>query len=362
MESTVFILPAESSARRASSRPTRAGGEREAGKLLSRAERLLAQRQASAALAMFRVAEDAGAALSRCAAGRWQAAMLLGDFALAWRESDLLRLHRIADPHRFWDGRDLRGKRVILRCLHGFGDAVQFLRFLPRLVRLAADLVVETAPELVELCRCFSGAGRVIPWGSSSDARFWEDQIELMELAYFFRIDVGDLPVATHYLRIPEAAAAEAASRFAPFSQRNVGVVWEAGGWDRTRSIPLELLAPLFGGPGVRFWSLQGGPAAADWRRLGLDAGQSMATAPGILRLAAAISRMDLVITVDTLAAHLAGALGIPAWILLKYDADWRWMLDGACSPWYPSLRLIRQQSPGDWRSVISELRARQYA
>jgi hypothetical protein len=135
-----------------------------------------------------------------------------------------------------------------------------------------------------------------------------------------------------------------------------VGIVWSSGEWDRSRSIPFSsFLSLLTADPEIEFWSLQGGSASSDAKAL-FDTGKMRDSAicgDGILPLASVIANLDLVITVDTLAAHLAGALAKPAWVLLQHVADWRWMLSTDRSPWYSSLRLFRQPVQGDWNGLL---------
>ena len=336
-----------------------------AEELIPAAEAALAEEDLAATVRFADLAEEAGAEPDRCAGNRWVAHMLGGDFEAAWRESDAIRGRGRADPHRFWHGEDLRGKRVILRSLHGFGDAVQMFRFLPRLQTLVRHLTVEVPPRLVELAPYFEGMGEVITWGENAPAEppMWDVQLEVMELPYLLRVRSEDLGPCSGYLRLPEELRAGAAelvrgSRAAGGSEPRVGVIWTAGHWNAARSIPFELVELLGGVPGCEFWSLEGRSGRerdcvlpAGWRDV-YEFGD------GLLRLAAIVEQMDLLITVDTLAAHLAGALGVPCWLLLQYRADWRWMSGRENSPWYPSLRLWRQGSPGDWAGLIERVSA----
>jgi ADP-heptose:LPS heptosyltransferase len=138
----------------------------------------------------------------------------------------------------------------------------------------------------------------------------------------------------------------------------NIGVVWSSGEWNPSRSIPFEHLAPILSRNDCQYWNLQGGPLRNQWRSLshpGLCDSPLLADS-GLVPLAAVIAQLDLVITVDTLSAHLAGALNIPCFLLLQHRADWRWMVDRNDSPWYRSLRLLRQSIPGDWPGLIRNL------
>jgi hypothetical protein len=325
---------------------------------LQHAEALLGRRDVLAALAAFNRAEEAGAAADPCAGGRWMAHMLAGNFASAWRESDLIRQRGAPDPHRFWAGDDLRGKRIILRCLHGYGDAVQFLRYAPSLRALASHLVVEVPPAMLEMAPYFVGVDDVITWGADAPAvpPKWNVQVEVMELPYLFRTEAHELPVAEGYLHLPENMKRQAARAMGSPGLPRVGIVWAAGEWNADRSLPLALLEPLLQTSPCEFWNLQGGRARQE-PKPHPNLRDAACFGDGILRLAALISQLDLVITVDTLAAHLAGVLDKPTWVLLQHAADWRWMLERSDSPWYTSLRLFRQPSPGDWQTALACIR-----
>lgn len=262
----------------------------------------------------------------RCAGGRWLASMLRGEFEAAWCEC----------------------------------DAVQFLRYVPALQAMVSELIVEVPPPMVELAQCFDGLGRVISWGDAAPAEApeWEVQVEINELPYLFRTQAAELPWATEYLRVPAEWLAAARPEAVCGRSLRVGVVWACGEWNPARSIPLAMLEPVLRTRGCEFWNLQGGGVRGEWARLerrsGLHAAQGCGAS--LTHLAALIAQLDLVITPDTLAAHLAGAQGVAAWVMLPYAADWRWQHGREDSPWYPTLRLFRQRSPGDWEGVAGEV------
>lgn len=330
---------------------------------VARAEQLLELRELVLAFSLFNRAEAEGCDPERCAAGRWMIFMLSGDYTAAWLESDAIRARCRPDVHRFWQGEDLHGKRVLVRCLHGFGDSVQMLRFVPALKELGVvRVIVECAPHAVELVKCLPGTAEVITWGAHAPlvAPEFDVQVEVMELPYIVRATVSTLPSAAGMLRLPIDVLQQASHAVHTQSSRpRVGLVWSAGEWNPARSVPLELLTPILHNSNIEFWNLQGGSMRNDWDRL--PAAPNLRdltefTDAGLVRLSALIAHLDLVITVDTLAAHLAGTLNVPCFLLLQHAADWRWMIDRADSPWYPSLRLFRQPRPGDWQSAVVEL------
>ena len=272
-------------------------------------------------------------------AGLWQLNMLAGEFEQAWQASDRIRARNTPDPHRFWNGEPIAGRNIIIRSLHGLGDAVQMFRYAPQLKAIARSVTWQVPPNLVELARCFAEVEDVISW---EEPCTWEVQVEITELPYLFRTSLPQLPIATRYLNVTSRPVSE--------SRPRIGLVWAAGEWNQSRSIPLAALDSILSTPGCEFINLQGGSNEENDGRL-------TAIEPGLLSLTGVIAHLDLVITVDTLAAHLAGALNVPAYVLLEHAADWRWMIGRNDSPWYPSLRLFRQPRPGDWATPLEVVR-----
>jgi hypothetical protein len=136
----------------------------------------------------------------------------------------------------------------------------------------------------------------------------------------------------------------------------NVGLLWAASDWDKRRSIALDVLAPLARVAHVKFYSLQQGPQSEEWRGAPFPIEPLHRHSSDIPAAAAAMHKLDLVITVDSMAAHLAGAFGRPVWVLLRNEADWRWMVERRDSPWYPTMRLFRQPRAGDWAAVAEQV------
>ncbi len=305
----------------------------------------------SEALALFHHAEEAGSDPDACAAGRWTCHMLTGNFEQAWQESDSITRRGNPDPNRYWDGRPLDGQRVLIRCLHGLGDTIQFVRYAPLLRERACSVVIEAQPCLRDLLN-FSGlADSVFTWGEPEPA--WDRQIEIVELPRIFRTAVDAIPDGVPYLHAPfEFAAATNGKAHAP----RVGIVWSSSNYNPLRSIPAHLIARLVGLPHIKFFSLQAGPERFDLERLQTHVPSLYRDNHTVLSTAKIVRSLDLVITVDTMMAHLAGSMAIPVWTLLPYQCDWRWMLERTSSPWYPTMRLFRQRTPDGWDEVLREV------
>jgi hypothetical protein len=301
-------------------------------------------------------------ALAQDVARGWREAMLAGDWEAAWRQTDRVEALRraaqrqtgfVREPgHLVWDGSSFAGRCVLVRCEHGLGDTLQFSRFLPALCRQASELQVMAQPQLVELLRGLPGAGEVKDGWCGPDA--WppcDVEIEVMELAYALRATPATIPPP-----LPFARNARSTVDLAGEGGLRIGLLWAASDWDTTRTIPLQAFEPLLGLPGLRFFSLQQGPAADDPLLATLPVQPLSHHTRDIATAAGAMLQMDAVVCVDGMPAHLAGSLAVPTLLLLKHDADWRWGR-GARTPWYPSMRLLRQQAAGDWGFVIAAAR-----
>lgn len=322
------------------------------------ADELLAQRRVAEALTTYDLAQAEGHPLAQCAAGRWICWMLSGDFERAWRESDALERTGASDPNRFWDGLPFNGKTVLLRTLHGYGDAIQFIRYAPHIRRLARKLIVQTHPELIGLISTVDGVDEAITWPDCKCTSPWQQEIEVMELPRAFRTVVRSIPARVPYLSIERTRILESGERLRLCKGLNIGLLWASSQYDVSRSMPLQAFSRLFSMKACRFYSFQRGDERAQLTGLGrrIAIHDTALHSPGPADTAADLLNMDLVLSVDTFAAHLAGALGVPVWLMLPYAADWRWMLDRNDSPWYPSMRLFRQPTAGDWGSVINQV------
>jgi hypothetical protein len=293
-------------------------------------------------------------------AGDWFAAMRAGDWEEAWRATDRIELERrrlqaqpgFAWQPEFlrWDGTPLRGRAVMVRCDHGLGDTLQFLRFVPLLGAARLHLMVQ--PQLLPLLTGGRGLGQVCDWWNLQTLPPHEVEIEVMELAYALRTTLATLPPPYPHLGLQ--LARRPALGLPRDGRLRVGLLWAASDWDGSRSLPPAALAPLLAVQGVRFFSLQQGPAADDPALADWPIERLSHRTRGIAEAAAAMNELDLVISIDGMPAHLAATLGRPTWLLLKHQADWRWMTERDASPWYPSMRLLRQPAPGDWATVIA--------
>jgi hypothetical protein len=324
----------------------------------------LQARRISLALQGFQNAEALGYNPDDCGAHRWQCWMLLGDFERAWQESEVIASRGTTHPYSLWDGQPFTGKRIIIRCLHGYGDAIQFLRYCRLIRETATHIIVQTHPEMVSLLSLLPFVDEVITWSDRDD---WDQQIEVTELPRAFRTTLKAIPTFIPYFEIG-ADARERSRQWLAVNNRpdlddpgvknpNIGLLWEASAWNSARSISLEEFRPLFDLE-CSFYSFQRGAARDQikdfcFRDRLHDTAEHSAD---IADTAADLMNMDLLITVDTMAAHLAGALGRPVFTLLPWEADWRWMIDRVDTPWYPTMRLFRQIVPGEWRDPVSRI------
>lgn len=284
----------------------------------------------------------------------WVQAMRRGDFSTAWHISDGVLKHRLRTgelcddwPRHLqfvWRGEPLTGQRLFVRCYHGLGDTLQFVRLLatPRL--RAAEITLWAQPQLLTLLRTVRGIDRLLPLHDGEPDLEYDIDVELMELPHALRLDTADLPGPLPYIYVSAPVARR-------LRTRRVGVCWKAGDWRTQRSIPASALRPWSSVPGIRWFSLQFPPEPCELPAASI-------ACRDLAEMAVRLRLLDLVITVDTMIAHLAGALGIPVWLLLDHDPDWRWMSNRDDSPWYPTMRLFRQRRAGDWAGVIEEVRS----
>ena len=294
---------------------------------------------------------------------RWNRSLvrlLLGDFEAGWRDYEsrwLVPEHTPApEGHTVLDPAKVAGRRVLVVAEQGLGDTIQFARYAPMLADHGAEVWLSVPPELVWLCRTLRGVRGVVATGDPAPPPDLTTAMLSLPLAFG-----TDIPAEVPYLHVPPHAAAAWGHRIAAMECLRVGLAWTGSRASAPRSaLPLTLLAPLLAQPGVTFHCLQKQITAQDQAWLESYPGVRTHDAEwhDFADTAAVMARLDLVITIDTSVAHLAGAMGRPTWIMLPFDPDWRWQTGRRDSPWYPSVRLFRQPAPGDWASVVAQVTA----
>ncbi len=297
--------------------------------------------------------------------------LMRGDLGEGWDEYEWrLRSTERKGP-RFpeipWQGESLAGKHIYVQAEQGFGDSLQFARYLPLLAARAGSVTLRVHQQLVTLLH--ESLPGITVLGDRGDPAPYQCDAVLLSLPRLFKTRLETIPAQMPYLRAPAEAVQRWTKRLSTMSGLKVGLVWAGNPEhvnDHRRSLDLKLLAPLLAVPGTSFASLQVGPRSADLKKLPPSPNRGKARAAAIddlsgafsdfVESAAAVSALDLVITVDTSMAHLAGGLGKPVWVLLPWVTDWRWMLNREDNPWYPTMRLFRQNRGEDWADVIARV------
>lgn len=305
--------------------------------------------------------------------GHWNLALALlakGDYAEGWREYEwrFKKLQPVPErpfPEPRWDGSPLAGRTILLHGEQGFGDTIQFARYAPVLAELGAKVVIECQTLALKrlLCSIVPVAAVIV---SGEKLPFFDCHLPMMSLPLVCGTTTETIPSDVPYLAAEPSDIEEWRVRMGSPGNFRVGLVWfakQAQVLNRKRSCPLRMFAPLWDIPDVEFFSLQVG--------IGTDQVEAFSSDYNLVDLthhirdfadtAAFMKNLDLVITIDTVTAHLAGALGVRTWVVLPHVAEWRWLCDRSDSPWYPTMRLFRQPSRGDWPglmdSVSSELK-----
>ena len=289
--------------------------------------------------------------------------LMAGDLEAGWEKMEarlrlpIFQYHYHAGPR--WLGEPLEGKTILIEAEQGFGDTLQFARFVPLVAARADRVLLRVPPVLTKVLGGMPANVTLVPWevrGNDFDFR-----IELMSLPLMFRTTLASIKGKIPYLKIDEARIEAWSSRLAgkPGVLR-VGIVWAGNPNhlnDCNRSMPIRALAPLIGLGSVRLYSLQTGERAGDLAQLPEGAIEDLS--PELTDFAetgAALSCLDLIIAVDTAVIHLAGALGRPTWLLLSTVSEWRWMRDRDDTPWYPGMKLFRQSAYRDWPELIGRV------
>ena len=287
--------------------------------------------------------------------------LLAGDLARGWEKYEWRKRHdhfAATFPTltgQAWEGQPLAGRTLLIYAEQGLGDTVQFARYAPVLAQHGAKVVLACDPKLVPLLASVPGVAAAVAKNEKLPPYdFWVDQ---MSLPRILETRLENIPSPEAYLSATPSRV-EAWRKSLPVGFK-VGLVWAGNPHhsnNARRSAPPEALIPLTATAGATFISLQVGGAAIDAGRIGSSVIDVSDRLTDFQETAAAISCLDLIITVDTAVAHLAGALGKPVWTMLPHAPDWRWMCDRTDTPWYNSMRLFRQSSPGDWTELAARM------
>jgi glycosyl transferase family 9 (putative heptosyltransferase) len=278
------------------------------------------------------------------------------EYEWRWKTSNFTQNRRYTYVPQ-WTGFNIAGKTILLHPEQGVGDAIQFIRYAPLIAQRGARVLFQAPDEILPLYGTVGGIAELIP-ESNLPPKF-DVQCPLMSLPLAFGTTLATIPNMCPYLSADPAKIEQWKPRLeAGAGKRKIGLVWAGRPShlrDAERSIPVEMLAPLAAVHNAKFFSLQKGRAGDD-RVAGLEI---IALGPDLktfMDTAAVIAQLDLVITIDTAVAHLAGALGKPVWNLIGSFTDFRWMTDREDSPWYPTMRLFRQPRRGDWAGSIARV------
>ena len=290
--------------------------------------------------------------------------MFLGRLPEGWEEYEWRTARMPTRPAAVqtpaWDGRPLDGKMILLHSEQGFGDTLQFVRYAPMVAERGGRAIVMCQNELVEVVKSVPGVAEVI--GPSPLFPAFDAHCPLLSLPRVFRTDMESIPADVPYLKANPLLVARWKERAdAASAKLRIGIAWAGNPTherDLQRSCNLGDLAPLASVQDAAFFSLQKGDRAkqADNPPAGMNLINVAADLNDFSETAALIANLDLVITVDTAAAHLAGALGKPVWLLLAWRPEWRWFRDRTDSPWYPTMQIFRQPKPGDWPCVARQV------
>jgi tetratricopeptide (TPR) repeat protein len=305
------------------------------------------------------------------AAAHWNRSLVLllkGDFSHGWREYEW-RFQRGKWPRNFlkhhtapkWDGSPFDAKRLLVFAEQGIGDTLQFIRYLPKVKELGGTVIFEAMASLIELLRGFEGIDELVTHNPElSSAVGCDFCIPLLSLPRLFNSNLNTIPAPISYLDPDPEKSKLWRGRVGQEGFR-VGIVWAGRPEhenDHHRSCALEYFIPMAQMEGIRLFGLQKGEATRQVKKLpdGRVVENLGEDFENFADTAGAVANLDLVISVDTSVAHLAGAMGKPVWLLLPFAPDWRWLMQREDSPWYPSMRLFRQKSRGDWPGVFQRV------
>jgi tetratricopeptide (TPR) repeat protein len=304
--------------------------------------------------------------------GRWNQSLLrllLGDFERGWPEyewrffSGQVPSREFAQPR--WQGEPLTGRSILLHAEQGLGDTLQFIRFAALVKQKGGNVIVECPSGLVYLLRSCAGIDQWVPLGDELPP--FNTHSPMASLPGILQTRIDSIPASVPYLFAEPALVAQWKERLSSLPGFRIAINWRGRpgrGEYRWRNIPLDHFMELGRIAGVQLISVQKGEGRAELLQHPrgatiIDFGDELDAAHGtFMDTAAVMKNVDLVITSDTAIAHLAGALGVPTWVALPFASDWRWLLDRSDSPWYPTTRLFRQKTRGDWTSLFHKIRA----
>ncbi len=313
----------------------------------------------------YQAAINLGAETQEAHFGLAFALLMTGDYAEGWRQymwrdlKQIIGLYQQSHPNvPMWQGESLSDKTIVVICEQGYGDSIQFIRYIDELSSLGAKHIVLSAPE--PLKKLFSSIIDTELIFTHYDALPAHDYFSpLLNLPAILGTDLQSIPNKIPYLKTISELQEKWRCRFADSGRPRIGVVWHGSNknvTDYKRSIEFSYLMPLLEMQEFDWYSLQVDNAEKDFASQNIiDLSMELTD---FAETAAAIEQLDLIITVCTSTAHLAGALGKPTWIMLAHVPDWRWMWERAGSPWYPSARLFRQSTRGDWQGVVRQVKS----
>jgi tetratricopeptide (TPR) repeat protein len=298
----------------------------------------------------------------------WHRALSLleiGNFADGWQEYEWRWKRKRANsrslPKPLWSGDSLKDQTILLYCEQGLGDTLQFVRYARLVKERIGTVVLECPASMISLLSTCPGIDRLVAEGDPLPD--FDVQAPLMSLPGILKV-TRPLGASAPYVGADPDLTRSWCEELGKYDGVKVGIAWQGNPkhrWDRHRSLPLRQFLPLTRVPGIRLFSLQKGFGTEQLEQVEsearlIDLGNRIDPAGGMTDAAAVIQSLDLIVTCDSALAHLAAALGKPTWILIAHRSDWRWLRDREDSPWYSSVRLFRQKSPGDWQEVMGRV------
>jgi hypothetical protein len=261
-----------------------------------------------------------------------------------------------------WDGGPLNGRTLLIHTEQGLGDTLHFIRYVRIIQQRGGTVYIEVPPALVPLLRS-SGVTGIIPGGSPLPK--FDLEIPLLSVPGTLGTTLSTIPAQVPYLAAEPRLIKHWRAQIRNLPGFKVGIVWQGNreyAFDRFRSVPLAAYAPLADVPGVTLISLQKGYGSEQLAELAgkfpvLDLAPQLDMGSAFTDTAAVMSNLDLVVSSDTAAAHLAGGLGVPVWLAVAQSPEWRWLLEREDNPWYPTMRLFRQRAVGDWSDVFTRMK-----